>query len=65
MHVMKIQKLRKAAGLSIQQLADLLGVYETEVNSWENEIYLPKARLLPLIAKVFGCTIDELFEEVT
>ena len=61
--VMRIQKLRKAAGLSVQQFADLLGVYETEVHSWENEIYLPKARLLPAIAKVFGCTIDELFEQ--
>ena len=61
--IMKIKKLRKAAGLSVQQLADLLGVYETEVHSWENEIYLPKARLLPAIAKVFGCTIDELYEQ--
>lgn len=61
--IMKIQKLRKAAGLTVQQFADKLGVYVTEVIAWEHETYLPKARLLPAIAKVFGCTIDELFEQ--
>lgn len=59
--IMKIQKLRKAAGLTVQQLADKLGVYVTEVIAWEHETYLPRARLLPDLAKVLGCTIDDLF----
>lgn len=59
---MKIQKLRKAAGLTAQQLADKLGVYVTEVIAWENETYLPKARQLPALAKVLGCSIDALYE---
>lgn len=59
--VMRIAEQRKAAGLSQQQLADSMGVAQSNVVGWEQEIYLPRARQMRLLAKVLDCSIDELF----
>lgn len=59
--IMRIQKLRKAAGLTVPQLAVQMGVSAANVVAWECETYLPKARQLPTLAKVLSCTIDDLF----
>ncbi len=61
--VMKIKGLREAAGLSQLQVADSMGVVQSAVSSWESEVALPKARQLPLLARVLGCTIDDLYED--
>ena len=59
--VMRIAEQRRAAGLSQQQLADSMGVAQSNVVGWEKEIYLPRARQMRLLAKVLDCSIDELF----
>lgn len=61
--VMRIKGLREAAGLSQLQVADSMGVVQSAVSSWESEVALPKARQLPLLARVLGCTIDDLYAE--
>ena len=58
---MNIKKLREIAGMTQNQLAEQMGVMQTAVSNWENEVALPKARQLPLLAKVLGCTISDLF----
>ena len=59
--VMRIKELREAKGILQVQLADSMGVCQSRLSNWENEVALPKARDLPLLAKVLGVTIDELF----
>lgn len=59
--VMRIKELREAKGVLQVQLADSMGVCQSRLSNWENEVALPKARDLPLLAKVLGVTIDELF----
>ena len=61
--VMRIQELRQAADMTQQQLADNMGVMQNTVSNWEAEVFLPRARQLPELAKLFDCTIDELFCE--
>ena len=61
MKVMKIKELREAASLKQTELATQMGVLPTAVSNWENEVALPKARQLPMLARVLGVTIDELF----
>ena len=61
MPVMRLRELRKAAGLTVPQLAAAVGVTAAEVVAWECETYLPKTRLLPALAKVLGCGIGDLF----
>lgn len=59
--VMRIKELREAAGLQQKQVAECMGVFQSAVSNWETEVALPKARDLPLLARVLGCSIDDLF----
>ena len=61
MAVMRIKELRIQAGLTQAELADSMGVIRTAVANWESEIALPKARDLPRLARVLGCSINDLF----
>lgn len=59
--VMRIKELREAANLQQKQVAEHMGVLQSAVSNWETEVALPKARQLPLLAQVLGCSIDDLF----
>ena len=59
--VMRIKELREAASLQQRQVAERMGVFQSAVSNWETEVALPKARQLPLLAQVLGCSIDDLF----
>ena len=58
----KIKQMRKNAGFTQEQLASRLGVSAQSISKWENEVSMPDITLLPLIAEIFGITIDELFD---
>lgn len=57
----KIAELRKAKGITQDELAEALNVSPQAVSKWENEQSCPDISLLPVIADFFGVTIDELF----
>lgn len=59
--IMRIRELREAASMTQKQVADSMGVLTSAVSNWESEVALPRARQLPLLARVLGCSIDELF----
>ncbi len=61
--IMRIRELRELAGMTQQQVADSMGVLQSAVSNWESEVALPRARQLPLLARVLGCSIDELFAQ--
>lgn len=56
----RIMSLRKAAGLTQEQLAEKLGVSPQAVSKWENDVSCPDISALPLIASIFGVSSDEL-----
>ena len=58
-----IKKAREKVGLTQQELANELGVVQSTVAMWETQSSLPRADKLPALAKVLGCTIDELLKE--
>lgn len=61
----KLQILRKAAGLSQEQLAERLNVTRQAVSKWETGEGKPDIdNLLPL-AKLLGTTVDYLLDEET
>ena len=60
--VMRIKKLREAAKLQQKQVAEHMGVLQSAVSNWETEVALPKARQLPQLAQVLGCSVGDLFE---
>lgn len=57
----KIQMLRKNKNLSQQELAQMLSVSSQAVSKWERNLSTPDISMLPVIARFFGITMDELF----
>ena len=58
----KIRQLRFKAGLTQEQLAERMGVSPQSVSKWENAVAMPDITALPLLAEVFGVSIDDLFD---
>lgn len=52
--------LRKANGMTQQELADRLHVSNKTVSRWERDESSPELSLIPVIAELFGVTSDEL-----
>lgn len=52
--------LRKANGMTQQEMADRLGVSNKAVSRWERDECAPDIILIPAIAEMFGVTCDEL-----
>ena len=58
----KIRALRFKADMTQEQLADKLGIAAQSVSKWENGTTMPDIITLPLLAEIFGVTIDDLFD---
>lgn len=59
-----IKALREKSGLTQEQLAKLLGLEsESAVSMWETGNRHPRTDKLPLLAKIFNCSINDLFDE--
>ncbi|MBQ6383594.1 MAG: helix-turn-helix domain-containing protein [Clostridia bacterium] len=58
----RIRQLRFKAGLTQEQLADKLGLGAQAVSKWENAAAMPDITALPLLAEIFGVSIDDLFD---
>ena len=61
MKTMRIRELREQLGITQRELGARMGVDCTAVTKWETEVALPRARQLPRLAQVLGCSIDELY----
>ena len=59
-----IKKYRKKYGLTQEEFAEKLGVTFQAVSKWENAKTMPDILLLPSIAELFECSIDDLFSYV-
>ena len=57
----KIRLLRKNKGITQTQLAEALSVSAQSVSKWENHLSVPDISVLPVVARYFGITMDELF----
>lgn len=58
----KFKELRQAVGATQTQIAERLNVAQSTVATWEiNENSYPRAELLPTLADLLHCTIDDLF----
>lgn len=55
-----IAALRKANGMTQQEVADRLNVSNKAVSRWERDECSPDITLIPAIAEMFGVTCDEL-----
>lgn len=58
-----IRERRKKTGISQKELSDALGVTQGAVSQWENGTTRPDIDLLPKIAALLNCTVDELLND--
>ena len=59
---MGIRTIRLSKKLTQDSLANLVGVARTTVTMWESGAAMPRAGKLTELAKVLGCTIDDLMK---
>lgn len=62
MLVTKLKEYRENAGMKQAELAELVNVRRETIVHLENGKYNPSLKLAMDIAKVFGVTVEELFE---
>ena len=55
-----IAALRKANGLTQQEVADRLNVSNKAISRWERDECAPDLSVIPALAEMFGITCDEL-----
>ena len=58
-----MKEARTRAGLSQQELADILKVSRQTINAIEKGDYNPTIKLCIAICRALGCTLDQLFWE--
>ncbi len=60
---MNLKELRESKSLTQEDIAKELEVGRTTVAMWESGASAPRAALLPKIAKLLDCKIDDLFKD--
>jgi transcriptional regulator with XRE-family HTH domain len=56
----EIKKIRTNRNLTMEQLANFLGVTKSSVNMWENKGVVPREEILRNIAEKFNISLDTL-----
>ena len=56
-----LEKLRKSAGLTQQELSESADVSRKSINAIENGIYVPSTVLALKISRTLGCKVEDLF----
>ena len=59
----KVRTLRIQKDLAQGQLAAAMGVSRQTINSIENERYTPSLPLALALARFFGVTVEEMFDD--
>jgi putative transcriptional regulator len=59
----KVRTLRIHQDLPQGQLAEAVGVSRQTINSIENERYTPSLPLALALARFFGVTVEEMFDD--
>ena len=57
-----LEDLRKASGLTQQELSEAAEVSRKSINAIENGIYVPSTVLALKIAKNLSCKVEDLFK---
>ena len=57
----KLKEYRYQNSITQRELASLLGVTTQTISKWENEKCYPDITLLPILADIIGCGVDDFF----
>lgn len=57
----RIHEARKRAGLTQVQVAEACGISQQRISNWEHGRAVPRDRTRPILARVLGVSVNELF----
>ena len=57
-----LERIRKAAGLTQQEMSVKAEVSRKSINAIKNGVYVPSTVLALKISKTLGCKVEDLFE---
>lgn len=57
-----LERIRKAAGLTQQEMSVKAEVSRKSINAIENGVYVPSTVLALKISRTLGCSVEDLFE---
>lgn len=60
-----IKILRERSGKTQEEIASAFDCDTSTISKWETGESQPRADKLPVLARLFGCTIDDLFDSVS
>ena len=60
---MGFREARLAAGLTVANVMTALKVSDAAGYQWETGVTIPNGTRLPEIAKLYGCTVDDLLRQ--
>ena len=60
----KLYELRRASGMSQEELAEKLGVSRQAVSKWESGVSDPSTSNLIALAKLYHTTVEEILQSV-
>lgn len=60
-NVENIRMMREAKGITQQEMATALNIDRSTVAKWELSRAFPRAEMLPAIARLLECKIDDLY----
>lgn len=58
----RIKEYRRKNYITQKQLSKLLGISPQAISKWEREQGYPDIIMLPIIAELLDCTINDFFE---
>ena len=58
----KIKEYRKIHKLTQEEFADIMGVSAQAISKWEREVCCPDITLLPDLAEILSCSVNDFFE---
>ena len=57
----KVKRMREKNKLTQKDVADFIGVTYVAVGKWETGKGMPRAAVLPKLAKLYKCTVGDFF----
>lgn len=60
---MGFKSARQAANVKVSEVMKAVGVTDSAVYQWEMGLTRPDVRKLPVLAKLYGCSIEELLAD--
>lgn len=56
------KEARKQCGYSQKQIADILGIHQSNISDWENNVSRPEYEKLIELSRIYDISIDDLLK---